>query len=355
MDTVIKSASLFFCEGGSDKEYGLQLMQNSSGTYYVICQWGRRGSTLQSGMKCTGQPLDKATKVYDKLYDEKVGKGYKEGAAGTSYTPAPVVAAVVDTGERFVPQLLNPIEDEELERYLRDDSYGMQEKKDGHHVTLVSRSSVGLSSLYNKKGKQIGCPAIWGQDSGSCVLDGEAIGDALHVFDLLEIGGQDFRGKTYVERWHKLSQMTFGASIKIVPLAIGYDAKKKMYDQMVAGKKEGVVFKRLASLYTPGRPASGGDMLKFKFVSTCSVRVKKGRVDKRSIGMEILNGDKWEFIGNCTIPPNKEVPVSGVAEIRYLYAYKGGSLYQPFYIGLRDDVDEDECLISQIKYKAEED
>lgn len=356
MDTTIKSASLFFCDGGSDKEYGLQLMQNTSGTYYVTCQWGRRGSTLQSGMKCTGQPLDKATKVYDKLYAEKIGKGYKEGAvSGTSYTPAPV--ASVDTGERFIPQLLNPIEEDMLEQYLRDDDYGMQEKKDGNHVTLVSRSSVGLSSLYNKKGKQIGCPAVWGQDQGSAsVLDGEAIGDTFHVFDLLEIEGQDLRGKTYAERWHKLSLMTFGASIKIVPLAIGYAAKKKMYDQMVAGKKEGVVFKRLASLYTPGRPSSLGDMLKLKFYSTASVRVSGGRTGKHSVSLEILEGTKWIPIGNVTIAPSVDLPAVGtIAEIRYLYAYRGGSLYQPTYLGPRDDVDDDECVIKQLKYKAEED
>ena len=60
-------------------------------------------------------------------------------------------------------------------------------------------------------------------------------------------------------------------------------------------------------------------------------------------------------MGNCTIAPNKDIPEENdLIEVRYLYAYKGGSLYQPTYQGLRDDIEEDACIITQLKYKAEE-
>jgi bifunctional non-homologous end joining protein LigD len=351
---IIKSVALFFCEGGSDKEYGIQLIHDTiSDTYSVKVQWGRRGSTLQSGMKSTGVSLSVAEKVYDKLYAEKVGKGYKEGiVSGTAYTPVVSVVSV-DMGERFIPQLLNSISGDMLEQYLCDDAYGMQEKKDGKHVMSCYRD--GCFTVYNKKGKQIGYPSCY-KDAlfDSCVLDGEAIGDVLHVFDLLELEGQDLRGKTYVERWHKLSLMSFGEAIHLVPLAIGYAAKKKLYDALVGGHKEGVVFKKLASLYTPGK--SHSDMFKLKFYSTCSVRVCDGRVGKHSVGLEILDGTKWVGVGHVTIAPSVVLPSVGtVIEIRYLYAYEGGSLYQPTYLGLRDDVDENECVIGQLKYKSTED
>ena len=42
-------------------------------------------------------------------------------------------------------------------------------------------------------------------------------------------------------------------------------------------------------------------------------------------------------------------------EVRYLYCFKGGKVYQPVYLGPRDDVDTNECKMSQIKYKAEDD
>ena len=59
-------------------------------------------------------------------------------------------------------------------------------------------------------------------------------------------------------------------------------------------------------------------------------------------------------VGNVTIPANCEIPQKGdLVEVRYLYAYKGGSLYQPTYLGKRSDVDEDECVLNQLKYKAE--
>jgi bifunctional non-homologous end joining protein LigD len=43
-----------------------------------------------------------------------------------------------------------------------------------------------------------------------------------------------------------------------------------------------------------------------------------------------------------------------VVEIKYLYAYKGGSLYQPIYQGKRDDIEPAYCTTEQLKFKGEE-
>ena len=41
-------------------------------------------------------------------------------------------------------------------------------------------------------------------------------------------------------------------------------------------------------------------------------------------------------------------------ELKYLYAFRNSlALYQPVYLGLRDDVDPGECVVSQLKFKAE--
>ena len=40
---------------------------------------------------------------------------------------------------------------------------------------------------------------------------------------------------------------------------------------------------------------------------------------------------------------------------KVMLAYKGGSLYQPTFKEVRDDIDENECTMKQLKYKAEED
>ena len=45
---------------------------------------------------------------------------------------------------------------------------------------------------------------------------------------------------------------------------------------------------------------------------------------------------------------------STLVAARYLYAYRDSlALYQPVYLGPRDDVDPGECLASQLKFKAE--
>ena len=60
-------------------------------------------------------------------------------------------------------------------------------------------------------------------------------------------------------------------------------------------------------------------------------------------------------MGKVTIPPNKDIPnVGDLVEVRYLYAYKGGAVYQPTYIWKREDSDLTDATISQIIYKAED-
>jgi bifunctional non-homologous end joining protein LigD len=45
-------------------------------------------------------------------------------------------------------------------------------------------------------------------------------------------------------------------------------------------------------------------------------------------------------VGNVTIPANHALPkVGDLVEVRYLYHYPGGSLYQPIYLGSRSDKD----------------
>jgi bifunctional non-homologous end joining protein LigD len=64
-----------------------------------------------------------------------------------------------------------------------------------------------------------------------------------------------------------------------------------------------------------------------------------------------------ERCGNVTIPPNFNVPAVGeVLELRYLYALReSNALYQPVYLGPREDVEHHECVLSQLKFKARDD
>ncbi len=60
-------------------------------------------------------------------------------------------------------------------------------------------------------------------------------------------------------------------------------------------------------------------------------------------------------VGNVTIPQKTVIPQRGtIIEVRYLSANPGGALYQPVYLGVRDDLDRSACTVAQLKYRAED-
>ncbi|MES2573194.1 MAG: hypothetical protein V4710_24435, partial [Verrucomicrobiota bacterium] len=106
--------------------------------------------------------------------------------------------------------------------------------------------------------------------------------------------------------------------------------------------------------YVAGRPASGGSQRKFKFYETASLVVTRINA-KRSVSLMLFEDGKIVPAGNVTVPPNQEIPnVGDIVECRYLYAFKeSGSIYQPVYLGNREDLQAEECTTAQLKYKAE--
>ena len=356
-----ESITLYFKEGPSDKVYQASI-EESGGGFVVNFAFGRRGSTMQTGTKTAAPvPFEKAKAIYDKLVGEKMAKGYTPGADGTPYQNTSKEERV--TG--MIPQLPNPIEEAEAERLLDDPDYWAQEKKDGKHV-MVRKDAKGVTGS-NRKGLAIDLPESVAKTlesvDGDFEVDGEAVGIVYYLFDCLKDKAGDVREQPYSRRYGCLSKLLaiatrgpIGPYLIILPVAKTSVEKRALYAKLKKEGKEGVVFKRHDAPYKPGRPASGGSMLKFKFYATASVIVAKVNAGKRSVAIEVLDGGKRVGIGNVTIPPNKEIPKAGaIIETRYLYAYPSGSLYQPTYLGERDDIDTNACLESQLKYKAEED
>ena len=64
----------------------------------------------------------------------------------------------------------------------------------------------------------------------------------------------------------------------------------------------------------------------------------------------------WMGVGNVSIPVNHAIPqVGNIIEVRYLYAYPNGSLFQPTYLGERNDLEETDCRETQRVFKKGED
>lgn len=341
--------SLYYQQGPSDKVYHIQL-EKAEGGYVVNFQYGRRGSALKSGTKTESSvSLECAKKVYEKLLNEKLGKGYSEGANTSS--PTGQVFTKKEATANLLPQLLNPIDDPEY--YIENDDYLAQEKIDGERRIVAYDSII---EQYNRKGQLI--PTVTDLESCfkyKCTVDGEMVGEEFFVFDLLSFQGKDIRDTKCSMRMSLLNSFSFNKGITIVGTAYTKEEKRKLFEQLKKDNKEGIVFKRKDSVYTAGRPSSGGDQLKFKFYKTATFIVANTTKGKRSVGLELFDGKEKVFMGKVTIPPNHEVPKIGtLVEVRYLYAYKGGAVYQPTYLGPRTDLDLKDASLKQIVYKQGE-
>jgi len=151
-----------------------------------------------------------------------------------------------------------------------------------------------------------------------------------------------------------LNSLNFGKNIKFVETAYSKSEKQKLFERLKSENREGIVFKNKDAPYTHGRPSSGGNQLKYKFYNTATFIVASHTEGKRSVGLELVSGveNKKVFMGKVTIPPNKEIPTPGeLVEVRYLYAYRGGAVYQPIYLGKRNDSDLTDATMEQIVYK----
>ncbi len=352
MKAELPSIELQYREGTSDKVYRAAVEAQDSG-FVVNFAYGRRGATLNTGTK-TSKPvsLAEATNVYEKLVRSKVAKGYKPVGAGAGIG-ASVEREKRDTGLR--PQLLNPITEAESLAYMDDDRWAAQEKYDGRRM-MIRKTGQNIVAT-NRDGLAVGFPdtlaRCLGHIRGNFVLDGECVGETFHAFDLLE-NGCDLRNKPYRERLAGLIVLLGGldGAVEIARTVTGVN-KRLFMAELKAGDKEGVVYKDLDAAWYAGRPASGGQALKCKFWTSCSCVVM--RVNGRRSIQVALGGKP---VGNVTIPPNHRIPPVGtVVEVRYLYvAGVGGSLYQPIYLGERDDIPAAHCTIERqrLKYKAEE-
>lgn len=355
MAKIIESASLYFRQGSSDKEYHARI-EESGGGFVVTFAFGRRGSTLQTGVKTASPvPLAAARKIFEKLVASKKAKGYSPGPDGTPY--AGTEKAERDTGLR--PQLLNPISEDEAEAYLRDDAYWAQEKVDGKR--LLVRKTGGEVQGVNRSGLIVALPqpivdrAL--RTKSDFILDGEAVGDRLLAFDCLMIGPARLEAHPYRQRWSALVDLIGKKKgcIEVLP-AVGASGDKRDFLRLMRERNaEGVVFKRHDAPYTPGRPASGGPQVKLKFHATATCIVAAGRMGKRSVGLEVLDGGRRVAVGNVTIPGKQAMPNPGsLVEVRYLYWMPNGSLIQPVFLGVRDDVGIEACAVAQLKAKRGE-
>ena len=347
--------TLYFRQGSSDKVYQARIESQGDG-FIVAFAYGRRGAALTSGVK-TQAPVEynEAKRIYDKLIGEKTAKGYTPGADGTPYRQT----HRADRATGIYCQLLNPVEEDRVPAVIADPAFWMQEKFDGRRL-LIHKCGGAITGI-NRLGLAVALPQSLLDDAARCpldfILDGEAIGDMLCAFDVLLIGDEEIGGLRYSERYQRLLNLLASfqhPAIHVVETHFTMSQKEEAFNLLKAEGREGIVFKHVDAPYVAGRPASGGSQLKHKFCETASFVVGKINA-KRSVSLLLFTGDRIGAAGNVTIPPNQPIPETGqVVECRYLYAFReSGSIYQPVYLGVREDIRAEECTTAQLKYKAD--
>jgi bifunctional non-homologous end joining protein LigD len=356
-----KSAHLFFREGSSDKVYNVHLSKGVSG-WDVRFQNGRRGKALRDGVKLEGAEYPVALREYEKVVGAKIKGGYTEEESGVAFSSAKLAGHV--TG--FRPQLLNEISEEEALALGPD--WLVQEKHDGERRGAIFESGTVLYA--NRRGLAVGVQASvdeafkrLGEAVGDLDIDAEDMGDHLVIFDVTRhfMMGPDapFRERAAVLAHLDKTIRNIGLFEQIrvdVPTPLPEFIALGANGSFRRAGAEGFVLRHAESVYTPGRPNSGGEALKVKFWAEATCRVTGGRLGKASVGLELQDGidGPWVPVGNVTVPSNQIKPeVGALVEVRYLYAEPGGAMFQPLLKGIRTDITEEAAQMIQLKYKGQ--
>lgn len=377
---TIKSIALFFREGSSDKVYNVQIIEDG-GKYSTLASWGRRGGNLTHATKAERTTLDGAEREYDKIVKEKRGKGYQVSTTAAP-TVSPALAAQATNSKAAasasapgqagrqkiadaVAQLLNPVEEDEAERLVKNSAWIAQRKYDG--VRILARISDDKVDFANRKGETTGVAPEISESLkdvvGTTILDGEVVatkdGSVYWAFDLLMLCDETaIKTRGYTERYDLLSQIAkgFGPAVKLAPCATTTQEKRDLVKRLKDECAEGVVFKRADAPHSPGRPASGGPQVKLKFTKTADVFLTgwdgkafqmavKEKGSTREVGRVYTGSTETERQSLRDALDNGEVPV---CEVRYLYATDGDILFQPVYVRRRTDKKPGDCKLEQL-------
>jgi bifunctional non-homologous end joining protein LigD len=351
--SILPIASFYCQENSSDKEYHLQVAEVDGG-FLVKYQYGRRGSTLMPGIKPAKPiPLGKAIKQFETMCKERLAKGYTQAKV----TGTAAIETVAREKSGLMPQLLNPIDEDALAALFQDDSVCMQEKEDGERVMVSRKDAVVMAS--NKLGftrplPQAVVDAMLLLPCTEVILDGELVGNQYRVFDILSLNGACHRKAGYLGRYAAYINFLAHVSSPAIKVVRGWfkrEHKRTNFERIKKANGEGVVFKKVAAPYSSGRPNSGGSQLKYKFTESATCIVDRVSDARRSVALALLDekGARVQ-VGNVTVPVNRAVPDAGtLVEVRYLYRYQNGSLFQPVLLGVRKDVALHECTLSQVR------
>jgi hypothetical protein len=136
---LVKTTTLVFAEGRSEKVYAVDLCEVGAGQFVVNFRHGKRGAPLKDGSK-TAMPVERAEaeRIFDKLVQRQVEKGYApEGAPRAAAMAAPLpVTSGRGASRKASGELANEAQKARiLERLAQTGSNRRWFKREGHDKT----------------------------------------------------------------------------------------------------------------------------------------------------------------------------------------------------------------------------
>jgi len=326
----MSKVTLLCTENGSNKQYTAWI-ESSGGGWVVNFQYGPVGGWVKDGTK-TAKPVTRpeAEKILDGLLKQKRAKGYAAGADAPVFSQP---SKDVDSGMR--PMLLTWAEESDLEKFIKDDNWGAQEKINGKRIQVKVTPDGVVGS--NKRGLQCPIPESVAREMDGLLgeFDGELVGDIYNTFDMMMNSiSADFKRERCDFRHERLASRLAKptAHVRLVPLVVGAAEKRALVNRLKADRKEGVVFKRLDAPYEAGRRPSlkNAIAVKIKFYAEIAVEVLKWNKDTSSVEVAALKAGRLVSVGNVTIHDKyvSQVKQGEVIRVKYLYATEAAKLYQ---------------------------
>lgn len=344
------------------KAYEVVIEERPDG--WAVSGWnGRIGKPLKEQPKVIGASREEAEKAFEALLRGQIKKGYLPKGEAAAQVAVPEGAKA---DPDLIPALPTAMGEEPIT--LRREEWLVQEKHDGENRPV--RATADAVIFANRGGQPVpGTEAL--RDAlaairdahGPFLINAEDMGaDGIVVFDVVEGFGVS-RSSPFAERNEALARFAEAArDAALIRADVAVPLLKFEEDGGEAALRranaEGYVLKRADAPYAPGRTNNPkkAAMLKVKFVEDATFRISEGReAGKRSVGIEAWDekAGVWVQKGNVTVPVNAQMPEPGTfADVRYLYAYDGGSVYQPVWKGAREGVSPEDCAVSKLKMKA---
>lgn len=262
------------------------------------------------------------------------------------------------------PMLAESIDINNLNDYINDDNYWIEQKLDGERI--VFHIQDGRPIPINRNGNQYTRPIpnsvlrsfsepVW---VGQWAIDGELLNGRFYVFDIPHLAkngailvGPETRLEERRQLLEKLFSLWSADTVELVQTAKTTEDKQALVDTVRRANGEGVMIKKKDAFYQRGRRSR--QMLKAKFTSTLEAFIIEiGRDGKRSVAVGLYNDDGDVVDIGTVAMSDRNLPrmnIGDVIEVRYLYCGNGYRLYQPAFLRKRDDKQPEECTVHQLK------